>query len=239
MKRILLVAILMVACIGSASAQSKWSYKLGFGGAYKSGNVNSMTITNNGGIDRNDSLLAFSADYSIVYGEKDQVMYDKGLTASMKFDIWQYDRWSPFVSASYINNKFKGYEYKNSFLAGVKYRIYWNKMCDYSVSAAYVFDYVEYVKGATLDPQVSRVSMRFKMRQKITDAVTLKHTTFYQPSLKDFGGDYIVTSITSLDTKLTSHLTFGINFNYEYRSLVPDGIQKQDIATTASLNLTF
>lgn len=229
----------MLLCIGTASAQ-KWSYNLGFGGALKSGNVNSMTINNNGGIERNDSTLAFSADYGIVYGEKDGERYDMGLTANMKFDLWQYDRWSPFFAGSYVNNKFKGYNYKNSLLLGVKYRIFWNSKCDYSVSAAAVYDFVEYTKDdAALKPQVLRGSFRFKMKQKITDAVTLKHTTFYQPSLMDFQGDYIVTSVTSLDTKLTNHASFGINFNYEYRSLVPEGIEKQDIALTASLNLKF
>ena len=240
--------ILLLAAVTTLSAQSKWSYRLGFGGEMKSGNVNTTIFNNNGAIERNDSTLAFDANYAIVYGMKDKVVFDKSLTANMKFDLWQYDRWSPFVSLTYYNNKFKGYEYKLSFLAGVKYRLFWNEKCDYSLSAAYVYDYVYYFKynadglipeSERLKPQVNRLSLRFKARQSISDYVTINHTTFYQPSVTDFAGDYIVSSITSLSTKLTTHMSLNLNFNYEYHSLVPKGVQKQDIITSATLSLKF
>ncbi len=232
--------MLLVLAVGQVSAQKKWNYNFGLGGSLKSGNVNMITLTNTGGVERNDSTLAFSADYGIVYGEKDHEEYDKGLTANVKFDLWQYSRWSPFFSASYINNKYKGYNYKTSLLLGAKYRIYTSPKCDYSISAAYVYDFVEYTKANdALKPQVSRISLRVKIKQKIGDGVSLKHTTFYQPSLMDFGGDFIVTSVTSLETKLSSNLFFDVNFNYEYRSLVPEGIKPQDITTGVSLKLKF
>ena len=243
MKKTLLLAIAVLATM-SVTAQSKWKYHLGFGGELKDGNVNTVTIRNDGSIERNDSTLAFDAGYAIVYGEKDKVAYDKSLDVHAKFDLWQYDRWSPFVSASYLNNKFKGFDYRLSALLGVKYRIYWDKRCDYSISAAYVQDDTEYGDpSVTLKAMVSRLSLRFKMRHKIADNVSIKHTTFWQPSLMEpmtsITEDYVVTSITSLDTKITDHITFGVNFNYEYHSLVPDGVNKQDIITSASLKIDF
>lgn len=242
MKRKVLIIFALIAVVGTASAQKKWSYSLGLGGALKSGNVNSMTLNNNGGVERNDSTLAFSADYAIIYGEQNSVEYDKGFTANMKFDVFQYDRWSPFFSASYINNKYKGYEYKTSLLLGAKYRIYTlPKVCDYSISGAFVYDYVEYFQKNTtaLRPQVARLSLRFKVKQKIGDVVTINHSTFYQPSLYDFGGDYIVSSTTKFENKLGNNLFFDIAFTYEYLSIVPEGIQNHDIATTATLRLKF
>lgn len=235
-----MLLLMLVLAVGQVSAQKKWKYNFGLGGSLKSGNVNTITVNNTGGVDRNDSTVAFSANYAIVYGEKDHVEYDKGLTANIKLDLFQYSRWSPFFSASYINNKWKGYNYKTSLLLGAKCRIFSNTQCDYSVSAAYVYDFVEYTKSDdALKPQVSRISMRAKIMQKLGSAATLKHTTFYQPSLMDFGGDYIVSSVTSVETKLSSHVFFDVNFNYEYRSLVPDGIRNEDITTSISLKLKF
>jgi putative salt-induced outer membrane protein YdiY len=243
MKKVLSI-FLMMAAVAAVNAQSKWHYHLGFGGELKSGNVNTITLNNKGSVERNDSILAFDAGYGIVYGEKDKEVFDKSLSANVKFDLWQYDRWSPFVSASYLNNKFKGFEYRLSFLGGVKYRIYWNPDCDYSVSVAYVQDYTDYGDRSTsLEKMVSRMSLRFKMRHKIAENVFLKHTTFWQQSLmnlpESIGDDYVVTSITSLSTKISKHLSFDVNFNYEYHSLVPDGVDKQDIITSASLRLDF
>jgi putative salt-induced outer membrane protein YdiY len=240
-KKALILSLAITASL-TASAQGKWKYHLGFGGELKDGNVNVMTLRNDGSVERNDSTLAFDAGYAIVYGEKDKVAYDKSFDAHVKFDLWQYDRWSPFLSASYLNNEFKGFDYRISALLGVKYRIFWNDRCDYSISAAYVQDYTEYGDPAvTLKAMVSRLSLRFKMRHKIGDNLTLKHTTFWQPSVMEpmtsITNDYVVSSVTSLSTKISEHLSFDINFNYEYHSLVPDGVQKQDIITSATLRL--
>lgn len=243
MKKTILLSLAVLAAL-TGSAQSKWKYHLGFGGELKDGNVNTVTIRNDGSIERNDSTLAFDAGYGIVYGEKDKVAYDKSLDVHAKVDLWQYDRWSPFVSVSYLNNKFKGFDYRLSALVGVKYRIYWDKRCDYSLSAAYVQDYTDYGDpDVTLKAMVSRLSLRFKMRHKIADNVSIKHTTFWQPSLmepmKSVTEDYVLTSITSVDTKITEHISLGVNFNYEYHSLVPDGVNPQDIITSASLRIDF
>ncbi len=240
MRKLLTITLMLVATL-AVSAQNKWQYSFSLGGEYKSGNVNTLTFNNRGGVERNDSILALDANYAIVYGQKDKVEYDKSLTGNLTFDIWQYNRVSPFVAATYYNNKYKGYEYKLSFLAGAKYRFCSSKNYDYSISAAYVYEYVDYLASNTtvLEPQVSRLSLRFKMRHKINDAVSIKHTTFYMPSLVDFGGDYIVTSITSLSSQLTQHLFLDLNFNYEYHSLVPDNVQKQDIITSVTLRMKF
>lgn len=243
MKRALLLFVVLLAAF-AANAQSKWKYTLAFGGELKSGNVNIFTYRNDASVVRNDSTLSFDAGYDIVYGRKDSEVYDKSLAVHVKTDLWQYNRWSPFLSLSYLNNKFKGFDYKLSALLGVKYRIYSNKDCDYSLSAAYVQDYTDYGDPTiTLMAMVSRMSLRFKMRHAINDYLTIKHTTFWQPSLMSpfasLTDDYIVSSLTTLSSKISQHATIDINFSYEYHSLVPDGVQKRDIITSATLRLSF
>ena len=239
-----LIILLTLAAALTASAQNKWKYHLGFGGELKDGNVNTITIRNNGAVERNDSILAFDAGYAIVYGEKDKEVFDKSLAAHLKFDLWQYDRWSPFASVSYLNNKFKGFEYRFSSLLGVKYRIFWNSRCDYSISGAYVMDFTDYGDySASLEQMVSRLSLRFKIRQKLADNVTLKHITFWQPSLmkpmSSISNDYVISSVTSLSTQIHKHFAFDIVFDYEYHSLVPEGVKKRDIITSLSFRIDF
>lgn len=233
------VIIMMLATVMTVSAQKKWGYTLGFGGELKSGNVNTTIFNTNAGVERNDSILSFDANASYVYGLKDGENFEDNLTGNLKFDLWQYDRWSPFVSYSANRNHFKGYDWRHTGLAGVKYRLFWNAACDYSISAAYVFEYTDYLEAVDLRAQVSRLSVRFKMRHKLNDNVSLKHTTFYTPSFYDFTGDWGVNSTTSLSTKLSSHLSLDLNFTYDYHSLVPAGVKNADYITSATLKMKF
>ncbi|MCQ2297613.1 MAG: DUF481 domain-containing protein [Bacteroidales bacterium] len=257
--RKVLAIILLVACVGSVSAQKKWSWNFGANGTLNSGNVENMNFSHNGGVDRNDSLLAFSANYKFVYGEQDKVTNNLGLSGGVQFDVWQYDRWSPFVSDMLERNTYKGIDFKNAFLFGVKYRIITKPgVYDYSISGALVGDYTDYHFGLatvsdegfagvdglnnnlndTLSGWKARVSLRFKVKQKITDAVSLKHTTFYQPNLVDFS-DYLVNSVTSIDTKLNKNLSLNLSFAYDYKSVVPAGKENYDIVTSVGLKLAF
>lgn len=235
-RKILLVTALL-AIVATAGAQNKWKYQLGLGWNMNEGNVNNMSFNNTGSVDRNDSTLAFSANYKIIYSEQDKVETNKGFNAGLKFDLFQYDRWSPFFASEYINNKYKGYDYKVSLLLGAKYRIYTKpSVCDYSISGALVYDHVKYVTDESLKPQVLRASLRFKVKQKIGDVVSLNHSTFYQPSFYDFGGDYIITSTTKFENKLGKNFFLDLVFNYEYRSLIPsDVLSHHDIETSVSL----
>lgn len=237
---LLLAAILFV---GSLSAQSKWKYEMGLGGTLNSGNVNNLGFNANGNIDRNDSILAFNAHARFLYSEENHTATNRGLDGGVKFDINQYDRWSPFFATEFISNHFKGYDFKVSLLAGVKYRIYTIPgRCDYSISAALVGDYVNYYfeneEADTLNTYAARISLRGKIKQRIGENTNLNHTTFYQPNIFDFS-DYIVTSITKIENKLNQHLFFDVIFEYDYRSVVPEARKNHDITTSVALRIKF
>lgn len=257
MRKVLSIIILL-ALVSSVSAQSKWSWKFGANGTLNRGNVNNANFSHDGGVDRNDSTLAFSANYKFVYGENEKVTNNLGISGGVQFDVWQYDRWSPFVSDMMEHNTYKGLDFKNAFLFGAKYRFIMQPGADWSISGALVGDYTDYHFG---DPTVSdngmgkvdengnvadddlsgwkaRVSLRLKIKQKISDAVSLKHTTFYQPNVMDFN-DYLINSVTSIDTKLSKNLSMNVSFSYDFKSVVPEGVEKQDIVTSVGLKLTF
>lgn len=241
--KFLFLAVLLASATTVFAQQDRWHFQIGLGGELKSGNVNSATLNNTGSVERNDSLISASAGYNLFYGEKDKEVYDRGFQANLKFDLWQYDRFSPFVEANYLTNKFKGFDHKLSLIAGAKYGIYSIKdVCDYSISAAYVSEFLKYTEETDLRTQVSRLSFRIKFSQRIADAIMLKHTSFYQPSImsaKDFSKDYVFTSVTTIENKIGKRLFLDFNFAYEHRSLVPDEVKRDDTRITANLRYKF
>lgn len=178
MKQKLFPLIILAAFAFTLNAQEtprKWKFHLDGSGLINSGNVNSISISQGGGADRNDSIIAFSGSYKYIYGEQEHIMSNRELATGIQFDLWQYNRFSPFVAATDLINRFKGYDNKLSLLAGAKYRIYsLPGICDYSVSAAFVGEFINYYGDADgLKTEIARLSVRAKIKQKIGENVNL------------------------------------------------------------------
>lgn len=236
------VILALISTVSFAGEETKWDFNLSAGWTINSGNVNSQTFNNSASVDRNDSTLAFNANYKYVYTETDDKETNNGFNAGLKFDVWQYDRWSPFFASEYVRNIYKGYDNKFSVFGGVKFRIFTSpNVCDYSISGALVADFVDYTDDETeLDSRVYRWSARLKIKHKFGDAVTLNHSTFYQPSILEPAEDWLITSVTKLETKLASHLFFDAAFSYEFRSLIPEDVDsRHDIETVLTLRVKF
>ena len=127
-----------------------------------------------------------------------------------------------------------------SGLVGFKYRLFViPSVCDYSISAAFVYDWTDFTDATVLPNNNYRVSVRPTIKQRLTENLTLLNLSFYQPSVLDFN-DFIINSTTKLQTKLTKMLFLDLAFTYEYRSRVPsENYKKHDIMSEVSLRLKF
>lgn len=239
------VLLLAVCCIPTF-AQRKWHYELGLGASLNTGNVNNCNISNDASVSRNDSIVGLDFQYKLLYSslinknnaERKWEESNFEVRGGGKMDLYQYGTYSPFLACEMLTNKYKGYDFKASGLVGIKFKLYTkHSVCDYSISAAFVYDWIDYTDSTTLPNNNYRISIRPKFKQKIGDNLTLSHCTFYQPSVLDIG-DCIVNSTTKLQTKLTKILFLDISFVYEYRSRVPtENYKKHDIYTEVSLRL--
>jgi hypothetical protein len=241
--RVSLLVLLLFGMI-CAHAQGKWHYDFGLGASLNAGNVNNCNVSNDGALERNDSLLAFDVRYKLIYSafvdrnSVDQHWKETNfeINGGAKIDVFQYDVWSPFLACEMLTNKYKGYDFKVSGLVGLKYRIYTiPKICDYSISAAFVYDWTDFTDETHLPNNNYRISIRPKIKQKLFENLTLTHTTFFQPSVLDFG-DFIITSSTKLETKISQKLFLDISFTYGYRSRIPAANYKRnDIMTEVTI----
>ena len=228
--------------------QRKWAYDLGLGTSLNTGNVNNCNINNHGSIVRNDSLIAFDFQYKFLYSSLinrnntgnhwEETNFE--INGGLKLDYLQYGKYSPFLACEMLTNKYKGYNLKMSGLVGFKYRIYVKpSFCDYSISAAFVYDWSDFTDATVLPNNNYRISIRPKVKQRLTENLTLLNLTFYQPSVLDFH-DYIINNTTKLQTKITRQLFLDLAFCYEYRSRVPsENYKHHDILSEISFRLKF
>lgn len=228
--------------------QRKWAYDLGLGTSLNTGNINNCNINNSASVVRNDSILAFDFHYKLLYSslinknnignEWEETNFE--VNGGIKIDYLQYGKFSPFLACEMLTNKYKGYDLKMSGLAGLKYRIYVKpSICDYSISAAFVYDWTDFTDSTVLPNNNYRISIRPKIKQRLTENLTLLNLTFYQPSVLDFD-DYIIHSTTKLQTQITKKMFLDLGFSYEYRSRVPsENYKHHDIMSDISLRLKF
>lgn len=228
--------------------QKKWNFDFGLGTSLHTGNVNNFNLNNYASINRNDSLLAFDFHYKALYSSlidrDDPVQHWKEtnfeINGGIKLDYKQYGKFSPFLAFEMLTNKYKGYDFKMSGLAGIKYRIYSRpSFCDYSISAALVYDWTDFTDATVLPNNNFRISIRPKIKQKLSEHLSLLNLTYYQPSVFDFG-DFFISSATKLQTQLSKMLFLDLGFIYEYRSRVPsENYKHHDIMSEVSLRLKF
>lgn len=244
--RLILFTLLIFSTSQLLAQDNKWKCDFSLGASMNAGNVNNCNLSNSSTLTRNDSIIAMEIRYKVLLSaliprediEQNWKLTNFEVNGGIKLDLYQYGLFSPFLACEMVTNRFKGYDFKVSGLIGVKYRIYTKpSISDYSISAALVYDRTEFTDTTTLPTNNFRVSIRPKIKQKITENLTLIHTTFYQPSFLDMG-DCIVHSTTKLETRITKMLSLDLSFSYEYRSRLPSNkYKKHDFLTELSLKI--
>ena len=240
--------IFIILLLGTTQlfGQQKWNFDFGLGTSLNTGNVNTCNIDNYASINRNDSLIALDFHYKLIYSS----LIDKNdieqqwketnfeINGGLKLDYLQYGKYSPFLACEMLTNKYKGYDLKVSGLIGFKYKIYVKPaICDYSISLAFVYDWTDFTDATALPNNNYRISIRPKIKQKLTENLTLLNLTYFQPSILDFN-DYIIHTSTKLQTKLTKKLFLDLTFTYEFRSRIPsDKYKKHDFLSEVSFRL--
>lgn len=240
----ILLFFLLALCIKGTLAQDSWHYNIGLGASLNTGNVNNCNVSNDASIKRNDSVVALDFHYRLLFSSlinKNNTgphweLTNFEINGGLKTDLFQYDKYSPFLACEMLTNKFKGYDLKLSGLIGMKFRIYTiPSFCDYSISGAFVYDWTDFTDETHLLNNNYRISIRPKITQKLSENLTLYHTTFYQPSVLDLN-DYLINSNTKLQTQITRKFFLDLSFTYEYRSRVPsENYKKHDILTEVSI----
>ena len=95
---------------------------------------------------------------------------------------------------------------------------------------------------AAISLAVSVIFLYFAFRKEITGGKgePVDMSKFPKPSEAITNKrDFIISSITKVENKLNSHLFLDIIFEYDYRSVVPEGKSHYDVATEIALRLKF
>jgi hypothetical protein len=219
-----------------------WKASLDVGAALYSGNVEKQDLRGLMRLIRNDEVLDFSLDVKSVLSTVDKKTKNKEHSATLKVDYLPENKIVPFVLFNAYQNIPKGYESRFGGLFGVKWVFFRGKKSDYSISAAYAFETEKFTndaEGNSTKKSVSKLSVRPKIEQTISEFAVFDAVAFYVPELENFS-DYRIDLDLSLTNKVTQYILTKFAYSMSYEKITPrPDIKNTDQAFVASIVLKF
>lgn len=179
---------------------------------------------------------SFELDGSVQsrYGKSDDRVVARNHYASLALDLQPEEVWSPFLFFNAERDELKRLDLRFSGGAGAKYTFYEQpkQKNEGSVSLAILYSHESFatVEGQPppRDPRnLARWSLRAVGKQRVNSAVSLQHTSFYQPALEEMA-DYLLRSETGAKVLLTQRLALSVGYQLSRTNRPPEGVGPDD-----------
>ena len=222
-------------------SKAKLSAQITLDGNYQTGNTEKANVSTTVFVSAVDSAKEFAVNGRFMYGENNKKINQREYVAGLQYDYHPYSVVTPFVRFEFYQNPFRQIKGRYSGLAGAKYR-FWVKpqMLDYSISAAFLYDFDHFVHDANLpDKERYRISIRPKFKQYMTERVYLITEVFYKPNLAHFC-DYIVCGNININFRFLKQGLLRISYEYQFENRPPTHkVKKTDALLLAGLGITL
>ena len=186
-------------------------------GLYSAGTVERLYLTTShtGNFKLSPHWL-LPAAFNFSYGKQDGLLRERELLALLT-PTYQQGRVKYYLLADGERSNLRAIASRLVGGAGAGYTLYADTLRnELSVSEFFLYEHTEYLNG--LRREVPRSSTRLKARLS-KGPVLLAGQLFYQPSLRDFRGDYRFNFASSLGFTVSRHLALTAAFAYSYESI--------------------
>jgi hypothetical protein len=235
----------------SSDRAEKWKASAELSFTDQSGNSDLRLLT--GGL--NVSHLqreSYQLDAAVTsrYGRSDGDLVALSHAGSLAMDLMPNGTWSPFLFTNAERDQFKRLDLRLSTGAGAKYTLFRapSRRREASVSLALLHSYEQIAPAPVRSPQEiggsrqtthrARWSLRGRTTHEITSAVSLRHTTFFQP-LWDEVADYLLSSDTGLKILMTERLALSVDYQLKRDARPPSGVEPDDRLLKTGLIIDF
>jgi hypothetical protein len=220
--------------------KSHWSGFFKVAGIYLKGNTDKVFAVSSAEIKRSDGILESIAMATLDYGESDGIKDESDLYSAVTFDLFYDRKLSPFILQLTEFGYSREIGLRSQTGGGLKYTFINIPEFKSSISAAGIYDYTNFrEKPGNVDSKTWRLSARLKLHTVLFGGrIEISHTTFYQPSFKDFRNG-IWRSESELSMPLTWFLKITVAYLFKHEDVVPADVKKSDHKLTFGLAVEF
>ncbi|GAB3849123.1 hypothetical protein GCM10028822_13040 [Hymenobacter terrigena] len=161
----------------------------------------------------------FPAALSYSYGRQDGALRERELLLLSTPD-YRIGRWKFYALGEFETSNLRAIDRRVVAGGGVGYQLYTDTLSnEAAVSSFLLNERTDYNAEPDFSRHVVRNSTRLKLRLN-RGVFSASELFFYQPSLRDPGGDYRLNSATVLAFKLYQHLALNLAYSFSYESVV-------------------
>ncbi|MGY3087785.1 hypothetical protein ACVWYF_000811 [Hymenobacter sp. UYAg731] len=161
----------------------------------------------------------FPAALSYSYGRQEGALRERELLLLSTPD-YHRGRWKFYALGEFESSNLRAIDRRVVAGGGVGYQLYADTLSnEAAVSTFLLNERTDYNAEPDFSRHVVRSSTRLKLRLK-RGVFSASELFFYQPSLRDPGGDYRLNSATVLAFKLYQHLALNLAYSFSYESVV-------------------
>lgn len=178
------------------------------------------------------------------YGRSEDEVVARNHFGVLSFDLHPADIWSPFLFMTAERDPFKRLDLRFAGGAGAKYTPFAKRRGadDVSISLALLYSR-EDLRPSELDPvpndrSLARWSLRVRGGRELSEAVNVRHVTFYQPMI-DQMADYLLRSETGAKVLLTERLALSVSYALNRTARPPEGVAPDDRLFKTGLIIDF
>ena len=161
----------------------------------------------------------FPAALNYSYGRQAGAVRERELLLLTTPD-YRLGRWKYYALAEFETSNLRAIDRRVVAGGGVGYQLYADTLGnDLALSSFLLDERTDYSTEFDLQRHVVRNSTRLKARLS-QKSFSFSELLFYQPSLRNPGGDYRLNSATVLAFKLYQHLALNLAYTFSYESVV-------------------
>jgi putative salt-induced outer membrane protein YdiY len=161
----------------------------------------------------------FPAAFSYSYGRQDGALRERELLLLSTPD-YRIHKWKFYALGEFEASNLRAITRRVVTGGGVGYQLYADSTNSEAALSTFVLnEQTDYNAEPDFSRHVVRNSTRLKLRLN-RGVFSASELFFYQPSLRDPGGDYRLNSATVLAFKLYQHLALNLAYSFSYESVV-------------------
>ena len=234
-KLVLLVAPLALAAgsstLGAQEStppkKSKWKRTVELAGSLFIGNKPQTVLTTRGTASHRDSTFELSTDLRFTYGESNRdgvrEVSQRLWYGSASLDVWPHAGHSPFLLGTVESSFERRIDMRISGGVGHKMTFVSNDRALANLSIAMLGEHSRLpgADGVPVREELARLSLRLRMRRKMSERAEISHETFYRPEYADMTSFTFSNSVSAgyrMNDQVALKVSYLDNYDSESRS---------------------